>query len=566
MLYGHERGLRILWRGGRRRKQPSTAHTASQTNGARDHDPIVIDDDDDEPRIEEQTAAEDEYETDEEEQDSDCPYPAIIQDVEVVPGKEVLHMAVPTLPSSTLSHMPSLMRSNLVVALACSDGRVLLVAMPLAPPLPSGNDGKTPPVNPTVRILKPEKDGDIANDLSMKILPGSDEQNTGNRTQSNSTDSAYGGRLILAAASKSLKIWSLKITAEAFAAPDTLQPLVPFPLCGARVSFQASPSSTLLLLADRLGEVHVYDVPITGSDKIRPSSRDSETAQDGHSEGSGMCIMTFTTPFHAAKEISALARRKKVLDAAWVLSGRGILVLLEDGEWGVYDVYGLAKPTSHAESFAIRGYLGSSSTTEESGKLRKGNSKLAPMTPNTRKSKAENLFSGSPKAPGVAATGGISIRYSSTKSGQLDESVIMWYDNEIYSITSMQSFWQRSTSGTTGGFGSLHAPGLIHISDINLMNENITSISQFAARSTSTNFGQMNTQRDLLVSAENRFVILHSLRPPTPGKELFQQVAARPHSRDQTMLDAGELDLGGLDRMLDNMAGDGRTRKVGFAG
>ena len=75
----------------------------------------------------------------------------------------------------------------------------------------------------------------------------------------------------------------------------------------------------------------------------------------------------------------------------------------------------------------------------------------------------------------------------------------------------------------------------------------------------------MNSSRNLLVSAEHRFIVLQHLRPPILSRDLLQQPKERPVSRDQRMLDAGELDLGGMDRMLDSMAGDGRTRRVGFA-
>lgn len=103
------------------------------------------------------------------------------------------------------------------------------------------------------------------------------------------------------------------------------------------------------------------------------------------------------------------------------------------------------------------------------------------------------------------------------------------------------------------------------------MNENITSISQFSAKVSSSGLGQMNTPRDFLISAEHRFIIHQSTRPPAASKGLFEKAlataAAAPTDRDQRMLDAGELDVGGMDRMLDSMANAGaaRTRRVGFA-
>ena len=56
------------------------------------------------------------------------------------------------------------------------------------------------------------------------------------------------------------------------------------------------------------------------------------------------------------------------------------------------------------------------------------------------------------------------------------------------------------------------------------------------------------------------------------SRGLFEKAAATaavapPTDRDQRMLNAGELDLGGMERMLDSMANAGaaRTRRVGFA-
>ena len=190
------------------------------------------------------------------------------------------------------------------------------------------------------------------------------------------------------------------------------------------------------------------------------------------------------------------------------------------------------------------------------------------MTPNTRKTKSQNFFSGAPKAPGAVAKGGICVAGNDTVTGQNDESVMLWYDGEVYNIPNMQLFWHRSLNVSNSGTGGLYAaPGLSHITDVNLMNENITSISQFSAKSSSSGLGQMNTTRDFLVSAEHRFIIHQATRPPVPARGLFEKAttAAPSNDRDQRMLDAGELDIGGMDRLLDSMANGARTRKVGFA-
>ena len=281
--------------------------------------------------------------------------------------------------------------------------------------------------------------------------------------------------------------------------------------------------------------------------------------------------MAFHAPFRSSKDTAdfsqALVHHRKILDAKWILAGKGILALLEDGQWGIWEAAGSTKAGRSVESFAVEGFLGPTATHESAEPSRplKGSSKLAPMTPNTRKAKAEQLFTGAAKVPGTAARGGVSVSPISSYTGQSDESIAMWYNSDVYSITSIQQFWQRSTT-SGGSIGSLYSPGLAHLTDIDIMNENITSIAHFANKSSSAGIGQMNTQRDLLISAEYQAIVQQTIQPPTPARQLFQ-AAERPANQDQQMLDAGNLDLDGMDRMLDNITSGIQpvARKVGFA-
>src|ERR1700716_3755192 len=49
IIYGHDNGVRIIWRGGKRFKQPSTSEDKSKTNGANNNDVMIIDSDDERP-------------------------------------------------------------------------------------------------------------------------------------------------------------------------------------------------------------------------------------------------------------------------------------------------------------------------------------------------------------------------------------------------------------------------------------------------------------------------------------------------------------------------------------
>lgn len=496
------------------------------------------------------------YDDDEDEQDPDCPYPNILQEVDVNLDAEVLRLAIPILPSSNSSRTIHALQSHGVVAVACGDGSQRVLQFPLAPPSDAAKKDFATSISKT-QVSFPSS-GSLCSAIAAKIIPS--------EILNERDEAGASSFLLVTAVTNKLHIYRFSIFNELTALnQEATQSTVPLPHRALGISFHPGTRSTQLLVPDVSGAVRIYDPFTPASSSARPSSAGSDSEFPA-----GLQLGRWITALHTSfvSGPPGLAKRKRLLAAQWVLNGKAILVLLEDGEWGMWDITASPQAGKSIESFVLNGFLGASSTSDpaEPTKQRRGQSKLAPMTPNTRKAKAEVLFSGPANIPGVAATGGISVLGSSNRTGQVDESVAMWYNNDIYSIPSLQQFWQRSisSSGGSGGFGSLYAPGLTHITDINLGNEQITSISQFATAATS--FGQMNTQRDLLVSAEHRLLVSQTLRPATPSRQLFQQAAERPAARDQRMLDAGELDLGGMDRMLDTMGqGDARPRRVGFA-
>lgn len=474
----------------------------------------------------------------------------------------MLHVAIPALPPS--ASIPGILQKVAVIVIASADGSLRTLQIPLAPPEDARKDEF---IEQIVRTqIELVASGPLPRAIAIKLLRTEDQATTARTRQQ---DSAY--QFLVACANRSLSIWTAPVVEHAIVA-DRSKRIHKLALHSpaAHLSFHPSSKSSALLLTDVSGAVRIFD-PYATRMPQRPASSGSSHSNAPMTTELGNWVITFQAPFENIKESDvspALVRRKKVLDAEWVLTGKGILTLLDDGQWGVWDVTGSTRPGKNLQEFVLEGYLASATSSEpaEPTLPKKGLSKLAPMTPNTRKSKAEQLFTAPTKVQGTAARGGISVAANHSRSGQADETVAMWYNSEVYSITSMQSFWQRSTSNG-GGIGSLYAPGLSHISDLDLFNENITSLSQFSSRSSSAGIGQMNTQRDLLVSAESRAIVLQALRPSTTTRTLFE-VAERPAAahRDQQMLDAGALGTDGLDRMLDNMqSGNTATRRVGFA-
>lgn len=546
ILYGHRTGLRILWRGGRRRRrrQNAAAH-ANGTNGMVD----LLEDD--------------EFEEGEEEQDPDCPHPSIIEDLNVDFGTAdkpvaALHLSTTSITDNTAA--PQILKGSAIVAIASSDGKLRVLQIPLLPPADDAKEqARREIVGSAIELdLGTYHITNLPASLAVKFLAREHQRSNALIAPNDDVE----GFLLVTSAGRTLRIWTIPVTADAIVGEDAeLLHKISLPSPATKISLHPSPRSSQLLLVDATSAVRIYEPLENPAPRRRPGSSDSTSQLPTTISKTGRWITTFHPAFHTSKDASAgsaaSARRKKVLDAKWILSGRGALALLEDGEWGIWDITSPPKGKS-VEDFALNGFLDTAARTEtaEPAKQRQGAARLAPSTPNTRKAKQDQLFSGTPKTPSNAAPrGGISVSPYSIKAGAGDESVIMWYNGQIYSIASIGRFWQQGTSG------GLYSSSLTHIPDINLMQENITSISQFASKTAGSGIGSMNTQRDLLVSAEHRAIILQSTRPPTPSRQLFH-AAERPVSRDQQMLDSGELDLDGIDNMLDSMAAP--ARRVGF--
>ncbi|EMD00168.1 hypothetical protein BAUCODRAFT_145476 [Baudoinia panamericana UAMH 10762] len=544
IVYGHDRGVRILWRGGRRRRQTQAAQAAgkAQTNGTRsrkDAVALTADDDDDGQVM---------FEDEEDEQDPDYPYPRINQEVDIELEAEVLRLALPILPLLALRQQ-GLLREQAYLAIACSDGSVQVLKLDLIPPLDEGRVDYAETVRSTALTLV--ADAAVCTDLAAKLsIRKQDTLSSDDPTS-----------IFVVAVSDELRVYSLPLSEtspETIRKPQTV--LVPLPHPVVAVSLHPSPTSGLILIADVSGAVRVYE-------HISERGDLADVTEDLHltAQTSGGWRTAFMGPYAEAQ--TGVARRKHILDVQWVLDGKAVLALLEDGRWGLWDFALGTQSHRSPGDFVSHGSLAPTTNLEAGLPIRqsKSTSRLAPMTPSTRKAKAEKLFIGPSKTTGAPGRGGISVSASSNRTGNIDESVVIWYDSEVYTIPNMQGFWQRSSDSGSGGSGSLYAPGLTHIGDVRLRNENITSISQFAPSVTGAG-GQMNTPRDLLVAAEHRLIISQSLRSPTPVRSLFAQAAPkRPPVEDQIMLDAGQLDLGGMDRLLDSMAhADPRPRKVGF--
>lgn len=364
---------------------------------------------------------------------------------------------------------------------------------------------------------------------------------------------------------------------RSFPEPAQVEKTLYLPDSASRIAFSpnAFPNKrhSQLLISDSKGSIRVYDF-LAGSTGSRRRTSSNQSV--------GAWIASFSTSFKITSRSDLAcphtAVRKRVLDAQWASGGRSIFALLADGEWGVWDVENSAsgnkKGISNAAVFAISGFVGSTNAhpvlSGSSGP--KTGSMLAPMTPNTRRAKQDTFIHGpttvTPPSSGNNTRGGLSIAsQESASSGIPEDSVVIWFGNDVYRIPNLAQYWARSVSGSDGG---LYGRGLSRVEGIHLRGENITDIDQF---DTFASVAKMGVPRDLLVAAEQRLLTLG--RSPSNPREggsstlkLFgdfnDQDSGEDDVVDQALLARRELDLNGMDRLLDNMVSQ-PSRRVGFA-
>lgn len=561
---------------------------------------MIIDSDDDEPAKPPpaQAVPAAEFEDEEEELDPDQPYPSIVQQIRLSFNTEVLHIAVPQVPAASALRSadttPAIFSKKLVFTAVCADSTIRIVTLPLSPP---PHSAKEQPLNASSQygeeVIKFHGHHSIVRGVTMtwtsrgEPSSGRDDDDdmdvdldtTGNagatparrrRTQRSRSRSQPGKAaafdILIATHSAEVgglfKIWRFGLTETSV---NGAHPIVPYKTVTLRKPASSIAFNTAqypkrrhshLLITDITGTARVYD-------PFAPASR--KRSASGQTELGGFINM-FKATFESMRGDSLtppiLATRKAILDAAWASDGRHIVALLADGEWGVWDCdqSGPTPPTDPA-AFSVRGFVGTAekdtSSSGPSSPKRGGRSSLAPMTPNTRRRKEDTLFHGGSTGIAVPTRGGVSVASSTSSNGTVSEdSVVIWYGSEIYRIADLAKFWTRNASASRGQ--SLPGPGLAQIHDIPLLGESITSITQF---DTTAAASRMAIGRDLLIAAEHRLIISASTNQPEE-RDLFAPTPAEEEASryaDQALLTRGELDIGGMDRLLEKMESTGNT-------
>ena len=624
IVCGHERGLLILWRGGRPLKEsPDVSKEMTDINSANNQLVMIIDSDEEglSPTKSESYINDAAFESEDSELDLQKPYLSVVQDLDLFLGTAVLQLSFPQIQHAQSlvgfhNTFPRLLYENLVIAVGCSDDSVRLLAIPLTPP---SSKSKVRPE--AINALVSSRIGQgiwgeqmivmsghqslpkcVSVELHSRIDKGTvlattecdQDEEMGQSSpiiqgQQSSIEEATDEGLAFVVSSCSsdlsgiLLVHKVPISANGLGfdleSADHAIPWRSQVLPSSAVSIQLSP-----LVNPKVYTCRVLVADIKGSIRLFDCDNDS-------------WIISISTGLQALQ--SRATDEKAILDAGWILGGKAIIVLMSNGEWGILD-FAKAGPKSKISTNELTSTAGESPRTFDLGgwvkvspvsrtlvKSSKGHhkkeSRLAPMTPSTRRVRQENLFEANNLSSTYPCRGGISIYPTNRAShGQEeDETILMWLGGAIVIIPSLLTHWQNKVKGS-GNLFDTNLSGQTRESSIAnlslLRGESCPSISLFPNREDdSQERKQDGTLQDVLVTGERSLIIIAPFLCETPTLITTTHTSAAPAVDDQQLLARGDLDIDGMDRVLAKIlaskqqngaaaSGITKRRNVGFAG
>ncbi|KAL8725913.1 MAG: hypothetical protein Q9166_007041 [cf. Caloplaca sp. 2 TL-2023] len=605
LFLGHEHGLQILWRGGRALKDQSKK---SQHDGDRNPGQSISSNSDNEPDTSVSYHQDAYLESDEGEYDPSTPFEPIVQALDLPFGLAALRIVFPHLPTDSLQRdhgiVPPLFSEKLVAAVICSDASVRLVVLPASPPStlrkwkaaatgkPCVADGRVGSYGEQVKVITGGNDHQVVpNCVAITLAPsgredsdvemGEDDarsrwsasgdrrrQTSRTRNQSKPLQGDEDWDVLVASSSSDLSGLllihriplltdgtNLDLTTTDHTVPWSIQHLSsPAAAIRFNPSLPYDERDSILLIAEAKGPVRIF------------SCLPTKTA--------AQCTWLVSLFPDFQSSTRGAAARKHVLDAQWVQGGKAILVLLADGEWGIWDLWD-AKPKGSAgtqapqsrtlgsfSKFAFSGSITASprisSTDDQDLKTRNGGRAdiLAPTTPGTRRARRENLFSGPVQQTEGPARGGISIVPKQDASAN-DETVLLWRNDSIAVIPSLRTHWANKVKGAGNLFGSGAKGEARTISNVSLRGERRTDVSLLPAGGQS-NYRRSPSHNDVLVLGETRFVLVAA---PLDEPQVTSRNPLKPSS-DQRLLERGDLTLEGMDRVLASMSDSTATNNL----
>ena len=679
LIYGHEHGIRIVWRGGRPFKARGTSQPDASTrlNGTSTASSGLKPSDGPHSKYGYEPPEQPDFEDEDAPLDAESRLPPVRQFIDLHLGVGVLHLAVPSNIHPDSFGLPRIVNQRILLAAICTDHKVRAISLPIQPPSPEFKGGDDSWAGTRQASLGVGYYGeqvlvinatyqDLPNCIACTLVPSAlqhesctriDGHGRGNRPgwadegegEGNDSGHHLAWDLVIAVHSPELSgtidVYSRAIRAshnsneEADSSwwgldPDRYEGSPGHP--AQETQYLSSPASHLsfnpciypsprhsqLLITQAIGQVKLWDVFPNRHRHIRP-----RRTYDPADREPGVWNITLYAPFSSTPVGIPAPRsspRKGILSSQWVLDGKAIIVLLSDGEWGVWDLEGTAaswsgRPSGRGSSES-RGIHGSAVTAFNlGGRLPSGRPTPPPSTrpsardalsstaftirtPHTRQRDERKLFSHLPTSSSSTpfstetgqASGGITVSHVSPRlhggndDGSPDDAIVFWHDGILSAIPSLRTYWTTQLTRSRSGGSLFLADGkdrLLRLGTVQLFGERLAAGCAIVPGPVGGGSKGMRPAAampmpmpDVVVGGEHRLVVLSVDPTPDEGKPGFGLIVPVHDEPDEAVDErdgGGHLGLAGIDRALSRMqtgrkrgrgstTGGGR-RKVDFA-
>lgn len=452
---------------------------------------MIIDSDDDEPASTTSPAFIDRPEFEDEPAEDASGFVDVVQTLDLSLGTDVFHIAVlPLSPRSATDAATdaAFLAEKMVFSVACANSAVYVITLPLIPPSHDSKAREELQADVLAGFAGKGKWGEkvIALNGQIRHADGIAMNLARNRPSSAVERSRSPDHVVVAMhgkdASGTLRLWDVPIDY-----PQSGRPIEPFqteflPSPLTAISFNPNPSRpTQLLAVASPHAVRIYDYSL-------PSVPPDETLE-GPWASHGSWLLSLYTPF--AKSGTSTCARKPVVGADWISHGRAILVLLADGQWGIWDVEG-AGPLGNNEvnslfakhkhgvrgaalsAFSVSGHLEGTSPLRNAAPQR-SNIGAVDHGVSGRRDAFLSMFSGGPERL-ASVKGGVDVVQLPSSRGlvSVDESAVLWIagsDTLVCVIPIVGKFWdtqiRRSAGGGVNLFSGAQPSRMVRLTELN---------------------------------------------------------------------------------------------------